>query len=329
MSHTLAAELTPNDLLVDLAQDLLDFVSRIQRPRTYDHEWAQDVWNRCCDLRDRVSEARETLASKKEQLSRSLEEVAQNLREYSKELSESPRMSRLRELNKRLSYNYEDLLAQMRKLKLPALHVPGALSHFKPRNLDRSFVHMCLGLFGVLMYELVLTRGLALLVLLAMTGFFMTLEVTRRIWPGWNTVLVEKVFGRISRPRELNGITSSSWYISALLLMVFLVPQPAVEVGVLVLAFGDPAASLIGKRFGRRKLWGDRTAVGSAAFVVVSFLAAMTFLFLAPYGLSMLSRLSLAATVAVAGALTELVSDTIDDNFTIPVMCSGLAYFWF
>lgn len=329
MSRAIAAELTVNELLVSLTEELLAFVSSVQRPRISDSEWATEVWESCRDLRQRVAEAREAMATRKQKLSDSLEEVAHNLREYSRELSESPRLSRMRELNQRLAYNYEDLLAHMRRLKLRDFSVPGALSHIKPGNWDRSLVHVGLGLFGVLMYELVLTRGSALMVLGGMAAFATTLEVTRRIWPSWNHILVEKVFGRISRPRELRGLTSSTWYTFALLLMVFLVPQPAVEAGVLVLAFADPAASTMGRRFGRRKLLGDRTFVGSLTFMATAFLVVSVFLLIAPYGLSAVERLSLAATLAVAGAVAELVSDRIDDNFTIPVMCAAVASFWF
>ncbi|MBL6974604.1 MAG: hypothetical protein ISR64_02625 [Deltaproteobacteria bacterium] len=329
MAQTLAVELTLDELLVALTEDLLAFVSRMQRPRITDSEWATEVWENCHDLRQRVAQAREAMASRKRRLSDSLEEIANNLREYSRELSESPRVSRMRELNQRLSYNYEDLLAHLRKLKLRDFDVPGALSHIKPGNWDRSLVHVGLGLFGVLMYELVLIRGSALMVIGGMAGFAACLEVTRRIWPGWNHILVEKVFARISRPRELRGLTSSTWYTFALLLMVFLVPQPAVEAGVLVLAFADPAASTVGRRFGRRKLWGDRTAAGSLAFMATAFLVVIVFLLIAPYGLTALERLSLAATLAVAGAVAELVSDRVDDNFTIPVMCAAVASFWF
>ncbi|NOZ00937.1 MAG: hypothetical protein GXP54_03500 [Deltaproteobacteria bacterium] len=329
MNQAVSADLSPTNQMVLLARDLFEFVSGLQHPRISDSEWAREALEKCGELRLRVAQAKEAMASRRHRLAVSLEEVANNLREYSRELSESPRVARLRELNVRLSYNYEELLAHLRRLKVRSLEMTGGLDHIKPRNWDRNVVHVGLGLFGVLMYELVLNRGQALWVLLALVLAFFMIEVTRRIWPDWNRVLVERVFGRISRPRELKGVTSSSWYLLALLLMVFLVPQPAAELGALVLAFGDPAASIVGKRFGRRKLLGSKTAAGTFAFMAVAFVVAVSFLFMSPHGLAVLPRLSLAATVAIAGAITELASDRWDDNFTIPVMCSSIAYFWF
>jgi len=107
--------------------------------------------------------------------------------------------------------------------------------------------------------------------------------------------------------------------------VAFVMPKVAAEVGVLALAFGDPAASLVGQRWGTRKLWHDKSFAGTAAFVVAVLASTTVVLAMSAPELSVASRLMIAVMVAVAGAWAELFSERLDDNFTIPIMCSGVA----
>jgi len=329
MQAALTTEIQVNDLLAGLLEEFYDFVSNIQRPRLRDREWAQSARERCRELSSKLAMVRERLDARKKAVGLSIEEVTDNLRAYSQELSERPSVARMKELTKRLSYNYEDLLRQVRSFNLDDVSRKYRLGNLKPLNLHRNIMHVCIGVTGVSLYETLLTHGTAMGVLGTLAAIFMTLEVTRRIWPRWNAFLVEKAFSKISRPAELKRINSSTWYLVALCLMVFLAPQPAVEVGVLVLAFGDPAAAILGKLFGRRRLWGEKTLVGTLSFVVASVLATFVFLSISPWGLSWGSRFGLIGAVSCAGALIELFSGRLDDNFTIPVACSALAWLWF
>jgi phytol kinase len=103
-----------------------------------------------------------------------------------------------------------------------------------------------------------------------------------------------------------------------------LMPGTAVELGLLVLAFGDPAASVLGKRYGKRKLWREKSLVGFNAFIAISFVVSFIFLSLAMGGETLTWRLGVAAIAAVVGAVTELFSERLDDNFTILVMTAGV-----
>jgi len=96
-----------------------------------------------------------------------------------------------------------------------------------------------------------------------------------------------------------------------------------------VLAFGDPAATLAGKAWGRRKIWREKSFVGSAAFLLASLTATLAFLFLVPNGLTAGSRIALALSVSLAGAAAELASDRVDDNLTVPILCAEVATLWF
>jgi dolichol kinase len=99
-----------------------------------------------------------------------------------------------------------------------------------------------------------------------------------------------------------------------ILLALFLFDSPLVALGGLtVLAYGDAASAIVGKRFGRRRLHrkSGRTIEGTVAGMLVS--AAFLAIFF---------PLQTALAAATAGMLAEYIPP--DDSFTIPVV-SALA----
>ena len=93
-----------------------------------------------------------------------------------------------------------------------------------------------------------------------------------------------------------------------------------------LLALADPAASFIGRRWGRTKLIHGRTLQGSMMFVVVGSIAAFAALaiFHGEFGLG--TAALMAASAGVAGALAELGSGRLDDNLSIPVISAAAAW---
>jgi dolichol kinase len=155
-----------------------------------------------------------------------------------------------------------------------------------------------------------------------------TVEVTRRIWPRWNEFLCRVLFGPIARPREFHKTTAMSWYTVSVALCAALLPKVAAEVGVLVLALGDPAAGILGRKWGRAKIRHEKSWVGSGAFVFVGALAGFGVSWLAAPDLGLARRVAMCVTAAFAGALAELFSDRLDDNLTVPLAAGGVAGLW-
>lgn len=102
------------------------------------------------------------------------------------------------------------------------------------------------------------------------------------------------------------------FYVGCTLAFVFF-PFTVASAACAMLSVGDALSTLIGKKFGKRKI-GSKTFEGSLACFLGS-LAAGAF-FVNPY---------LAVAGAAAAALTELVP-RVDDNLTIP-LASGLVMF--
>jgi dolichol kinase len=190
----------------------------------------------------------------------------------------------------------------------------------KPLMGARTFFHVAMGLLASGCYQWLLTRWQAMLVLLTLLTVFGSLEITRRILPRWNDRLLNSsLFKPIARPDEYFRINSSTYYLIALCLVTSVFAKQAVIVGILILAFADPAAAWIGKRHGRLKLYGEKSVVGTVAFATTSFLVAALYLAILAPEVGAARAVLAAVAASLAGAGAELVSTRVDDNLTVPI----------
>jgi dolichol kinase len=93
-----------------------------------------------------------------------------------------------------------------------------------------------------------------------------------------------------------------------------------------VLGLADPAAALVGRRWGNTKLVNNRSLEGSITFAIVGTLASLVTLAIWHADLSWQARLLVALGASVPAALAELASGRIDDNLSIPVAAATGAY---
>lgn len=328
-SYMTATTINDFNAVVSLVQDLYGFMSKIQRPRPADKGWSEKMAQKCGELADYAANARQGLADTHKALGTHVDEVIQTLKDYSDELSEGKNTRRLKDMYVSLSRHYEVLLNHLNYLKRRSPSDSDGLFHLKQANYNRNIFHASTGLLAVLLYEFVLTQGQSMIILLSILSVFTGLEISRRFSGRWNDLLVDKVFGVIARPHERFRINGATYYLAAITLMTALAPKTAVETGLLILAFGDPAALLAGKRWGKTKLWREKTLVGTSAFFFVSLIVCLAFFALVRPEMALLQIMALIVIVSAAGAVTELFSQRINDNFTIPVVCAGLASFWF
>ncbi len=203
-----------------------------------------------------------------------------------------------------------------RRLQAASIHVPS----LRPTNYRRSLLHVSSGAFAVLAIELLpwpVLMGIAI----AWATFAWSCEIARRVSPRVN-VLMMKAFGPVAHEHETYRVNSATWYATALLLLALTHNPLWCVAGVAVLGIGDPVAGLIGRRFGRVRLMHGRSLEGTLAFFVSG--AAVTFaLFFTLHGLSAGAALALAAAAGFTGAIAELVSLRVDDNFSIPLSAAA------
>lgn len=114
-------------------------------------------------------------------------------------------------------------------------------------------------------------------------------------------------FAALASPREARRIASSTWFLTGVFTTLLVAPAHIFTPAVLVLALADPAASVVGRSWGRHPL-GKGSWEGTGAFFLVA--CAVTFPFTGVPG---------AVFVAGAVAIFEALPTGIDDNLTVPV----------
>ncbi len=312
--------------VIDLTHGLYRYIMAAEEALLHGRRQAEEARERLLQsarpLQQRFQEAARSASAR---ASARMTAIADGLREFVVELEERrAQRPALKQRWKTLTQQYEAWLAHLRESRA-ALPGAASLRHVKPRNLWRNLFHVSMGLSLVLAYELFLSRTAMLILGVSALGLFIFMDVLRRVSNTWNERFVQKMFGKISRPGEAHRIPSATWYVTSLLIGAWLLPQHAIAVGALVLAFGDPVAALMGRRFGRIKLVGDKSLVGTLSFAVVSMIVVSLFAWIAMPGWGPVRGFGLGTAVGLVGALTELVSTRLDDNLTIPLTTGMVA----
>ena len=320
MSATITLDISSQELLAAFVQELHDFVASVQVRRFGDADWDRFT-EKLTELQAKAQAMRDLLQARRAALAPKLEQVTEDLRALSAEFADR-RRARMKELSAQIALQYEDLRRAMQRF--PDAMASHRLRKLKPVNYHRNLFHVSNGLAAVVLAELVLPPTVCAAAMAGFCALVIVLETARRFVPQLNDFLMDRVFHRVARPRERKEINSASWYTLALTLSYFLMPLRAVEVGVLVLAFADPAASLVGKRWGRAKLFREKSWLGTAAFTVTAALVSFGFVSLVLPTTALAWRLALSAVAAVVGAAAEVFSDRLDDNFTVLVLVAGV-----
>ena len=178
-------------------------------------------------------------------------------------------------------------------------------------ELNRKLVHLASLFIPIGIYFLPKRTCIQLLFLL--TVLFLSIEILRMVHRP-TSKLFYTLFGLIIRRKERFMLTGSTTLLMSALVSVLLFQKPIAITALCFLIMGDTMAALVGKSFGRIKVF-RKTIEGSLAcfctcLIVVLVVPRMEF------------------TVGLAGALVatliELLPIPLDDNFLIPIL-SGAA----
>ncbi len=328
-----AVEATISDPLAEsiqsLATDFRALVASIQKPALTDSAWMKSIQQRCQNLSDRFDMLREAVASRRQNLADSLGEIRASLQTYAKDLPNIAHPGSIKKMQAVLVRRYEDFVEQVKDSKLWNSKYRPRFRSLRLPKAARSIFHMTSGVAGVVLYQFMLARSTAIAILGSLLSIFFILEVSRRFSERFNDFMVYKLFGAISRPQERYKTNSASYYLLALTIITILTPKPAVCAAALVLAFGDPMAAMAGGRWGKIRLSNDKSIIGALAFFGAAFLAVIAYLAIVPLDITTGHKLMAAGSMAAVGALVELFSHDLDDNFTIPVACALVGLLWF
>ena len=215
-----------------------------------------------------------------------------------------------------LQHKYEALAATLRahRIQVPSL---------RPTNYARNAFHVAWGCFALILIELFLSPTGLLYVASGFAVYAWSMELLRRASPGFNK-RVMRLYGPVAHPHEWHQINSATWYATALVVLASTGSTLLCLVSVAILTFADPAAALVGRRYGRIRLVHGRSLEGTATFALVALLVASAAGLVR--GLPVSHAVAVAAGAAVLSALAELFSQRIDDNLSVPL--AALAGAW-
>lgn len=215
------------------------------------------------------------------------------------------------EFQKRLRPMYAALAKTLERLSVP---IPA----LRPTNYGRNLFHFANGLVCLALLHYLLTPTGVMITAIGFALFCWTMEALRVRYDAVTRVFMW-VLGPIAHPHEHHRVNSSTWFGTALALLVLFFSPLACTVAVAVLCVADPVAALVGRRWGRRQIRAGRTVEGSLGFVAAGTLASVIALW-AWFGyLGWPTILLVALAAAFSGAVAEIVSKRIDDNLTIPL----------
>lgn len=185
-------------------------------------------------------------------------------------------------------------------------------------QLFRKLYHMAnAAAFAFLYLHVVKSQIIALWFLGIGGGFFIVGDILRLYIQPLNRFLL-KIAGPITRREEINTYSSMVSFIVASFLSILVFPHTIASLALLLLAFSDPAASIVGVRFGQEKFSNGKSLQGSLACFVVAFVTIL--IFISNQHLASTNFISIAFIGALATTFAELSLVKIDDNFSIPIL---------
>jgi dolichol kinase len=256
-------------------------------------------------------------------LAKSLENLSRLLRERlpARELPAVELRAAWARYREELQLAYEGL---RKSLSASRVEVPS----IRPTNYTRSIFHALVAIVLVLLVEEVLSDRGRWLVPFCFAATFWTLELLRHISKRARSFLLW-LFRAIAHPHERYRVNSSTWLATALVLLGALFAPLPCTVALAVMGIADPTAAFIGRRWGRTTITAQRSLEGSLAFLVAGTLAAAVVLAIWYPSLPLIARLGIACAASLCGALAELASRRLDDNFTVPLAAGGGAWLAF
>jgi len=195
--------------------------------------------------------------------------------------------------------------------------IRGEQTH-RERGLSRdSFLREAIHIGGFavpLVSERLVDHYLIASLIIIVTALYLTSETLRML--GKRVPVISDITHMAAGRSEFQEfVTSPVFYAAGITLALLAFPGPIAGASIAVLTFGDGFASILGRRYGRRKIpFNKNKAIeGTMGGLFFAFLGAL--LFVDPF------RALVAATV---GMLAEVVPLPLNDNLTIP-LASGLS----
>lgn len=191
-----------------------------------------------------------------------------------------------------------------------------------PNELARKAIHVVAIAIPVIYYTV--EKEIALLLLVPLFTGFLFVDIVKlffRPLARWYYT----TFGSMLRPHELatkNRNFNGATYVSlSALLVIWFYPKLIAIAALSILILADTAAALVGRKFGKTKIF-SKTLEGTAAFILTA---------IAVVAITPKLNVGIGVATALVAAVVELfpikiLGITIDDNLTIPLIAGGFMF---
>jgi len=152
--------------------------------------------------------------------------------------------------------------------------------------------------------------------LFSVTGGFVVVEALRLSFPSLK-ILFMNVARSLIREHELTTLTGSTYLLISSSTCVLLVRKEIAIAAISYLILGDSVAAIVGKRFGKVRVFGKTLEGFFACFIMCLAIG-----LLIP-GID----LHVAVVGALTASLVELLPIRVDDNLRIPLIAAGVMRF--
>lgn len=174
------------------------------------------------------------------------------------------------------------------------------------RELGRKAIHLLiLAVLGAFFFiEQRYTTKVALLFLVLLLIIFLIFEYFR-LELGWKMPL----FSQFIRPKEQDKMYGIIFFLSATIIALAVFDTRIALAALLMTAFGDLVAALVGKRWGTTLIFRNKTLIGSVSELFVNLLV----------GFALLSNIYVIIGMAITATGVETLVDELDDSLLIPI----------
>jgi phytol kinase len=206
---------------------------------------------------------------------------------------------------------------------LLVIFVTGKIGHILSKNASRKFLHIMIGnLPFVILFFSYNTFPLNFPFFVAAPFILLTFLVS----PYSPVKSISRKMSGLTEVTEGGHSLGLVFYaVSYTILALFFSAKPyVIAAGILPMAYGDAAASLVGEKYGRRQfgVFAKKSLEGCAAMFVISLasLAAALLFFSVFFSLSVSSLVIAASAVAVVATVIEALTPSGFDNITVPLV---------
>ena len=177
------------------------------------------------------------------------------------------------------------------------------------KEIQRKITHF-IGLVIPILYHYIDNKQLVVGILAFVTWLLLCFEILRYVFPDFSSLLL-KFISPILRSHEKQGkILGSTYFVTSSLLSIVFFPQEIAVASITFLVLGDLFAAIIGKKWGRMKIFSGKSFEGSLACFIICFFVSILVIRIKPV---------VGFFGAIAATIFELVPIGIDDNLTMPL----------